>query len=646
MKFVSFLESTSFPDQTVKAHTHLRCLDITPIKTSQQTVEFTPSQTRKSESKDSSPTLETKDGEFTDTSIDLLAARVKSLLGKSAAPMHPATTPTANGNRLQQTISPRKVSTYIEVVPSMHSTNTTPTASFESVINLQINNTEHQSSPDQVQKTGSHNESSSILFEANRILEKIQRLKEKFQSGSVSPSESSSSASSSCDNEKAENNALNLVRSLSVRNLDDIGYLSDESEPTEYYPIAKFSREPLQISLVDRLINSVANCVEQNEPSRNNSRDNRLDLQTIEEGNVLLLIERQRSYLDTIQRELSRLEKIYCREQRSKKKPLTRTKSDTVVIADKCRQCNQKISKTHSSVHPRGESSSSLPYFGSAHCCQCDYHRNRVWKEHQQFAPRINQAMFSQNCATKHCYCHWRCSKMDPNSENICECLRLFHLNSPDQNQHPSHDAACKDNKSVQTSIIVDKKSEMKKVRKPTSWFVDLQDLSQPRQPTPVRKTDLQDAFDLNCHQIKLRSSMRIQKIKDNAELRMKTAEQRRDEIAQTFFMKSKIQTDQRNNKVLKGNLKTRKCDPDHNGDYPRPLSFTTRNVFTHREMRAQTEKIYRKLPEVRAQRVNVKREDDAKRRRMMANIFKQRLKENAIRGKLNWPITSQAITA
>ena len=139
---------------------------------------------------------------------------------------------------------------------------------------------------------------------------------------------------------------------------------------------------------------------------------------------------------------------------------------------------------------------------------------------------------------------------------------------------------------------------------------------------------------------------MRIRRIKDNIELRVKTAEQRREEITQTYLMKEKLENEQKCKCSNKSPKQAKRTSSSKDNNIPRPLSFTTRNVFTHREMRAQTEKVYSKLPEVKAQKVNVKREDDAKRRRMMANIFKQRLKENAIRGKLNWPITSQAITA
>ena len=205
----------------------------------------------------------------------------------------------------------------------------------------------------------------------------------------------------------------------------------------------------------------------------------------------------------------------------------------------------------------------------------------------------------------------------------------------------------------------------------------------------------LQDAFDRNMSQFKLRSLMRVRKIKDNEELRIQTADQRKEEITQTYLMRRKIESDHRsrqnryhyhhhqnnnnkpsnkesprinqhfyedNNNNSKPTTMTKKkvmtfnceyccnqfnkCPHFYHHQQSRPLPLMTRRVFTHREMRAQTEKVYRKLPEVKAQTVTAKREDDARRRKLMADIFKQRLKENAIRGKLNWPITSQAINS
>lgn len=197
--------------------------------------------------------------------------------------------------------------------------------------------------------------------------------------------------------------------------------------------------------------------------------------------------------------------------------------------------------------------------------------------------------------------------------------------------------------KSVQTSQIINdnvNKSNKNEVTdgklNAISWYLNFDcDYLNENQQYRIEPngTNLPDLFERKCKAFKERSLIRTIRIKDNAKLRIETANQRKDEIVQVFLLQKMCQKDQKDNKTKR---KT---------NIARPLSPITRRVFTHREMRMQTEKIYQKLPEVKARVNNGKREDEAKRRRMMADIFKQKLKNNAVRGKLNWPITSQAIS-
>lgn len=209
--------------------------------------------------------------------------------------------------------------------------------------------------------------------------------------------------------------------------------------------------------------------------------------------------------------------------------------------------------------------------------------------------------------------------------------------------------------RSMQTSMIADKQPSdskfisQQKSHGPVSWFVPL---DSPKSSTENKvepfiqhgyNYDLQEAFDKKCYHFQLKSLMRVRRIKDNANLRVNTADQRRRLMAESYVLKQKIDDQQRN---IEHRPQIKKWTPkdDSLNCAAQQLPVINRRVFTHKQMRAQTEKVYSRLPEVKAQKINVKKEDEAKRRRLMADIFKTRLKENAVRGKLNWPITGQAV--
>ena len=203
-------------------------------------------------------------------------------------------------------------------------------------------------------------------------------------------------------------------------------------------------------------------------------------------------------------------------------------------------------------------------------------------------------------------------------------------------------------NKSVQTSFVFnaiversngdqfqcsnDDDGECLNINRSLSWFLQFVDEENYR-IFDAQSFNLSEIFEQNQRKFKHRSLMRALRIKDNDRLRIETADQRKDEIVQVFLLAKSCYP---NDKCSK-----RKSASSNS----RPLSPITRRVFTHQQMRKQTEKVYKKLPEFKNRQKDGRHEDEAKKRRMMAEIFKQKLKDNAVRGRLNWPITSQAIS-
>lgn len=232
--------------------------------------------------------------------------------------------------------------------------------------------------------------------------------------------------------------------------------------------------------------------------------------------------------------------------------------------------------------------------------------------------------------------------------------------------------------RSVQTSIIIDNPAPspvvttkvcntpemLQERRSPVSWFVTVGEevpiFAKRAGPSYFAETSnryldsaqsnnrhssssgssLHDAFHRSCRRFERQSQLRLERIKINTHLRIATADQRRREIekvSQASQKKETLNNSRRSNKAATSKQQTRQSRP-------RPLSPATRPVLTHREMRERTERIYRKLPEVKAKIVDTQREDEARTRRMMAEVFKQKLKEAAVRGRVNFPITKLAI--
>ena len=69
-------------------------------------------------------------------------------------------------------------------------------------------------------------------------------------------------------------------------------------------------------------------------------------------------------------------------------------------------------------------------------------------------------------------------------------------------------------------------------------------------------------------------------------------------------------------------------------------LKVKMRRVFTHKEMRNQTERIYTKLPEVKEKEQEKELQDFKKTHQIMKTVFTKRVKQQTLRGKVDFPIT------
>lgn len=64
-----------------------------------------------------------------------------------------------------------------------------------------------------------------------------------------------------------------------------------------------------------------------------------------------------------------------------------------------------------------------------------------------------------------------------------------------------------------------------------------------------------------------------------------------------------------------------------------------TKKTFTHKEMREQTERVYRKLPEVIDSKKRLYREQQYRTNRLMAQLYKKAIQEKALLGRINFPL-------
>lgn len=65
----------------------------------------------------------------------------------------------------------------------------------------------------------------------------------------------------------------------------------------------------------------------------------------------------------------------------------------------------------------------------------------------------------------------------------------------------------------------------------------------------------------------------------------------------------------------------------------------STKKTFTHKEMREQTERVYQKLPEVIDSKTRLRREQQYRTNRLMAQLYNKAIQEKALIGCVNFPI-------
>lgn len=415
------------------------------------------------------------------------------------------------------------------------------------------------------------------------------------------------------------NSDCNLLTSITELIMDN----KDYDDLTEYYPIEK--RNPSPVFYCPKKYSPFKNKFQ---IKTNNDNSNISDYKLTD---IILfhteLLNNQMDHLKRISEDILRIEKYLLLKSSQKRNNNNNNPTEKLIDfwSEKNRPNNKNLEEKH--------------YQNSRlNCCGICCHSNRDISNINQ--RRLNQYYEPFELVSKKLLDNYYLKNKNKQNQILQTSMRM--VQKIDQLLN-SYEIDVID-RSVQTSQIINdnvNKSDKNEVTdgklNAISWYLNfdcdyLNDNQQYR--IEPNGTNLPDLFERKCQAFKERSLIRTIRIRDNAKLRIETANQRKEEIVQVFLLQKMCQKDQKQDKTKRTtNITTR------------PLSPITRRVFTHREMRMQTEKLYQKLPEVKARVNNGKREDDAKRRRMMADIFKTKLKNNAVRGKLNWPITSQAIS-
>lgn len=150
-------------------------------------------------------------------------------------------------------------------------------------------------------------------------------------------------------------------------------------------------------------------------------------------------------------------------------------------------------------------------------------------------------------------------------------------------------------------------------------WFIPLKSHIKSVEP-------LQAAFKKNCQKMIANSQKRVNQIYAIKILRKRSREQ------MTGTLKD---FEDRLRMVIK---------PDPNEIISKTRSVKIKRVFSHKEMRNQAKMKYTMLPEVKARKEQQKKELNMKRNRLISQIFTNRLKQNALKGKVSWPLNSCAL--
>ncbi|XP_076317051.1 uncharacterized protein LOC143229104 isoform X2 [Tachypleus tridentatus] len=129
----------------------------------------------------------------------------------------------------------------------------------------------------------------------------------------------------------------------------------------------------------------------------------------------------------------------------------------------------------------------------------------------------------------------------------------------------------------------------------------------------------LQDAFNKHCSHVIKNSQERLQHVRSLAEFRKHHSA-----------------------KYVKNGLICHKQRSHRIGKTYKDNHQQKRKIFSHWEMRQQTEKVYQKLPEVLKKSENARRAQEYKNNQLKLLIYNQKQKERVLKGKVSLPITQQ----
>lgn len=169
------------------------------------------------------------------------------------------------------------------------------------------------------------------------------------------------------------------------------------------------------------------------------------------------------------------------------------------------------------------------------------------------------------------------------------------------------------------------------------SWFVEFPEdrKIQGKLRVKVMKDapeKLPQIFEKKCKHLKERSEKRAELINTKAMVRKFTQEERlRKAVAEC--VRENREREARRDEGLKWSESTPY-------DYSVKNGIKMKRIFTHKQMRDQTERMYQKLPEVVQKEKEMKREESKRVHRVMKHVFNHQMKRSVSHGRLNFPIT------
>ena len=171
--------------------------------------------------------------------------------------------------------------------------------------------------------------------------------------------------------------------------------------------------------------------------------------------------------------------------------------------------------------------------------------------------------------------------------------------------------------------------SSKKESNEPVAWMVTFPK-SRYDKNLDEDSLNIQRIFQQKCSKLIERSQKRCEYINTKAMLRKVSAER-------------KLADDQYAARIQSSVLRNK--SPESKPYHPfRPNEVKVKRVFTHREMRHQTEKRYTKLPEVKQKIEQKKTEDFRRLHRIMKDVFTEKVKRETLKGRMHFPITQNFI--